>query len=281
MLYEDNVLAHYGIKEQRWGVRRFQNKDGSLTEEGRKRYLSHLDDSFSSVGKKIKKNTKSSAKAIRKEPIDLEVVQERGGLSPKEAKECSLLADKIYDEARAIEPHITNDVVFAIHNSGSDTYGLEHRIKQPSSLASKIGADAKEKDISFEDASKQIKDVLRYTLISGDENFVANYEKTKKGLENKGYKEIRCRNYFDFYKQNKVKHKSVQCVYEDEDGNVFELQFHTPLSQSAKELKIPLYEKRRKKGLSKKEIVEIEKQMRDLAEYVPYPNNIFNVVSYG
>lgn len=31
-------LYHYGIKGQRWGERRFQNEDGSLTEEGRRRY---------------------------------------------------------------------------------------------------------------------------------------------------------------------------------------------------------------------------------------------------
>ena len=31
-------LAHHGIKGQKWGVRRFQNKDGTLTPEGMKRY---------------------------------------------------------------------------------------------------------------------------------------------------------------------------------------------------------------------------------------------------
>lgn len=31
-------LYHSGIKGMRWGVRRFQNEDGSLTEEGKKRY---------------------------------------------------------------------------------------------------------------------------------------------------------------------------------------------------------------------------------------------------
>lgn len=33
-----DFLAHHGIKGQKWGVRRYQNTDGSLTEEGRKRY---------------------------------------------------------------------------------------------------------------------------------------------------------------------------------------------------------------------------------------------------
>ena len=30
-------LAHHGIKGQKWGVRRFQNPDGSYTEEGKRR----------------------------------------------------------------------------------------------------------------------------------------------------------------------------------------------------------------------------------------------------
>lgn len=34
----DDKLCHWGIKGQRWGFRRFQNEDGSLTPEGRERY---------------------------------------------------------------------------------------------------------------------------------------------------------------------------------------------------------------------------------------------------
>lgn len=37
MVYE-TTLCHYGIKGQKWGIRRFQNKDGSLKAAGRKRY---------------------------------------------------------------------------------------------------------------------------------------------------------------------------------------------------------------------------------------------------
>lgn len=35
---EHNYLCHYGIKGMKWGVRRYQNADGSLTTEGLRRY---------------------------------------------------------------------------------------------------------------------------------------------------------------------------------------------------------------------------------------------------
>ena len=34
-----NYLCHFGIFGQKWGVRRYQNPDGTLTPEGRERYL--------------------------------------------------------------------------------------------------------------------------------------------------------------------------------------------------------------------------------------------------
>lgn len=35
---KNDELRHHGIKGQRWGVRRYQNKDGSLTPQGKKKY---------------------------------------------------------------------------------------------------------------------------------------------------------------------------------------------------------------------------------------------------
>lgn len=41
---EDEYLVHHGIKGQLWGVRRYQNYDGTLTELGKQRYYKNRQD---------------------------------------------------------------------------------------------------------------------------------------------------------------------------------------------------------------------------------------------
>ena len=45
----NNELYHFGIKGQKWGIRRFQNPDGSLTEEGRRRKQSTQNDNSKKI----------------------------------------------------------------------------------------------------------------------------------------------------------------------------------------------------------------------------------------
>lgn len=58
----DIWLAHHGIKGQRWGVRRFQNPDGSLTDAGKQRLAKEIVKSESLFGRE--KHTKKLDKHL-------------------------------------------------------------------------------------------------------------------------------------------------------------------------------------------------------------------------
>lgn len=64
ILTSNGELYHWGIKGQKWGVRRYQNKDGSLTAAGRKRYSD--DPKVAESKAAVKQAKKDRSKALTK-----------------------------------------------------------------------------------------------------------------------------------------------------------------------------------------------------------------------
>ena len=190
------------------------------------------------------------------------------------------LARGIYEKAKKEEPAITKDLSEALDKSGSSFYGIEHKLKTKESIKRKIETDAQEKGLTIADSAQSIKDAVRYTAMSDDDNFVNSYNSIKKSLQDKGYTETRCRNYFDEYRKGNAKHKSVQSVFKSPSGYIFELQFQTPSSQDAKNKKVPIYEERRKPGISLGRQKELERLMEELAENVSTPKNVYSIKSH-
>lgn len=59
MFYKDgrNELRHFGILGQKWGIRKYQNKDGTLTDAGKARYYSKKE--FDDDAQKLSENSKT------------------------------------------------------------------------------------------------------------------------------------------------------------------------------------------------------------------------------
>lgn len=110
----DNAqLYHWGIKGMKWGVRRYQNSDGSLTPAGRKRYSD--DDSgdtdapnksSSSNSSKPKSISEMSDAELRTAVQRLQLEQQYKALLPKEEKTVSAGMKFIKAVGKTIGPAI-------------------------------------------------------------------------------------------------------------------------------------------------------------------------------
>ena len=134
--YSDE-LYHYGIKGQKWGIRRYQNEDGSLTPEGRKRY-------GSSDSKTMRKDIRREYKKENQKARYLmdEASRYAGGLNK---------ATRIRDSrAKALSKSDTEDNRIKLKAAESTRQIFEDKVKESdkaavdhyNELVSKYGADA-------------------------------------------------------------------------------------------------------------------------------------------
>ena len=68
----EDILVHHGILGMKWGIRRYQNKDGTLTSAGKKRY-SNNDDIKDAPQKNTEEPKKKSVKDMSDEELRREV----------------------------------------------------------------------------------------------------------------------------------------------------------------------------------------------------------------
>ena len=73
-------LYHHGIKGQKWGIRKYQNEDGTLTAEGKARY--GYDETTGKLSKEGRKVEKSDRKEALKDAIKMQkdIKKEYGGI---------------------------------------------------------------------------------------------------------------------------------------------------------------------------------------------------------
>lgn len=105
-------IKHHGIKGQKWGVRRYQNEDGSLTAKGKQRYgtKENFEKQYPEDVKRNVKATKKTVGAVEKVATAKQQNRERA----KEERKREIKADRekqIREEAYKMSDKELRDVV--------------------------------------------------------------------------------------------------------------------------------------------------------------------------
>lgn len=152
---EDDVITHHGIKGQKWGTRRWQNEDGSLTPAGREHYgvskitrgsikrsLNRADNLRSDAQYVINRSKKKSAKLQEKLKKRIAKTEEReGGATERDEKKIAKLKTKISKERNTQK---------AARRTQAE---LNESIKRTIKLANKNGLSVKSRDV-YKDAEE-------------------------------------------------------------------------------------------------------------------------------
>lgn len=105
VLGPNGELYHWGTKGMKWGIRRYQNKDGSLTPAGRKRYNSESE-KLKAREKDIKGREKAAARQAKLDAKKAELDAREAALKSGKAK----VAKKTDGEHDAIKPKSLKDM---------------------------------------------------------------------------------------------------------------------------------------------------------------------------
>lgn len=182
----------------------------------------------------------------------------------------ALSVDKIVEKSQKIEPEITADVNNIATKAGGKLVGLENRLKSPSSIKRKIEAEVTD-GFSKSMSANKIRDAIRYTTVFKEKDFVTRYKAMQYLLAIKGYKTIIVKNTW----KNDSAYKGVNTFIQNEDGDIFEMQYHTQQSFDLKNGSLhKLYEQFRdpKTPLHEKEKLLLE--MRKLSSKIKVPEGI-------
>lgn len=176
-----NDLYHHGIKGQKWGIRRFQNEDGSLTEAGKKRY----------------ETSEEGLAAIKRV---------RDAYSRHEVTGHGHARINGYDARRSLDSEQEDERGNRVKISNADDYKFFERTEK--NIADKTGVREKEK--AYNDAVKK----YRNSFVFGRKKALNAMGKAKRELEDAG------KEYTDKYLTEAVKYidklpKKEQEVYLD------------------------------------------------------------------
>jgi hypothetical protein len=171
-------------------------------------------------------------------------------------------AKQVLGRAKAAEPRVTEDISQLAKKTGGTQEGLDFRLKSEESLTRKLDGMPR---------NAEVNDALRYTVTYEPSKLGEGAASVMKGLENQGYEKVLVKNTF----VEGQPYKGINTTFRSPDGQLFELQFHTPQSFDVKQnLTHALYEQARVLPAGSQERAAIGAQMKNISDSVQIPKGI-------
>jgi hypothetical protein len=182
------------------------------------------------------------------------------------------------DRIAETEENIVTPTMLRIEAADPERHlvGLEHCRKGQDRIMEKVVHDVQYKGRTAEDALANLKDPIRYTFQYTDTRYTAGVNADIERLKAAGFALVELRNSW-----GSADYKGINSRWRTaEDGQLFEVQFHTRVSFEVKQLTHHAYEQLRVASITKAEQVELVNFQQRANGYVSIPERAHDIQDY-
>jgi hypothetical protein len=128
-----------------------------------------------------------------------------------------------------------------------------------------------------EEVIREIPDAIRYTFCFEPSNYADGYQDVKERMQLNGYRMIYSKNHWRYDPE----YKGTNTRWLTPEGQLFEVQFHTPESYDAKqEITHKSYERIRSQLTGRSERRELEAFQREVCSWIAVPSDVASILDY-
>ncbi|HEV3380270.1 MAG TPA: hypothetical protein VG142_04755 [Trebonia sp.] len=186
--------------------------------------------------------------------------------------------DQGCDRVRETEELVVTPAMRRIEAEDPDRHlvGFEFRLKGRERLTEKVSNLMDERGFTTDEAFGRIKDAIRYTFQYRDEHYSSGVRTDVERLKAAGFEPVDLKNSWAEQQYKGINSRWLS----PENGQIFEVQFHTEASFEAKQVTHPAYEKLRVGIPSRAEQRQLEHFQRDVTARVPIPPDVTEIPDY-
>lgn len=187
--------------------------------------------------------------------------------------------DKGCERVEQIEKNVVSPAMKSIEAQDPDRclVGFDRRLKGRDRLAEKVDNWLKaEAEMTTEQAFGMVKDAIRYTFQYPDGRYADGVRADCERLKTAGFEPVDLKNSWD-----SPEYKGVNSRWRVPDsGQLFEVQFHTEASFSAKQETHSAYERVRDPDTPHSEIPKLREYQRSVSARIPVPPGAADIPGY-